>query len=75
MLHHRHANRHGCEREAVQRSDLGPDARYTVNKILLWMVVAVVLVTMIGWYMSHANRDKLNVAPDARREIEKAKRK
>jgi len=45
-----------------------------VKRILLWLVIAGILVIALVVYRSRS-RSNLNVAPDAEREIEKAKRK
>jgi cytochrome c-type biogenesis protein CcmH/NrfF len=45
-----------------------------MKKILLWLVVVAVLVIGFVVYRSRS-RNHLDVTPDARREIEKAKRR
>ena len=45
-----------------------------MKRILLWLIVAVALVIGFVLYHSHSTT-KLNVTPDAEREIEKAKRR
>ena len=42
-----------------------------MNRVLLWIVFAVLLATACLLYVSHSS--SLNVAPGAKREIEKAK--
>jgi hypothetical protein len=43
-----------------------------MKRILLWLIVAAILVTAFLLYRPWS-RNHLNVAPDAKREIEKAK--
>ena len=45
-----------------------------MNRTLLWLIVAVALMIGFVLYRSHS-ATKLNVTPDAEREIEKAKRR
>jgi hypothetical protein len=44
-----------------------------VKRILLWLFVAAVIVIGYAVYRSRNSSDRLNVTPDAGREIEKAK--
>ena len=50
------------------------EAGCDVKRILLWLIVLVILVIALMLYRSRSRTD-MNVAPDAEREIEKAKRK
>jgi len=45
-----------------------------MKRTLLWLIVAAALVLAFLLYHSHS-ATKLNVTPDAEREIEKAKRR
>jgi hypothetical protein len=45
-----------------------------MNRTLLWVIVAAALLIGFILYRSHSTT-KLNVTPDAEREIEKAKRR
>lgn len=45
-----------------------------MNKVLLWVIVAVILAVAVTVYRSQKSTDELKVVPDVRREIEKAKR-
>ena len=45
-----------------------------MNRTLLWLIVVAALVIGFVFYRSHS-ATKLNVTPDAEREIEKAKRR
>ena len=45
-----------------------------MSRVILWLIVAAVLLVGIALYRSR-QRDRLNVTPDAAREIEKAKRR
>jgi hypothetical protein len=45
-----------------------------MKRALLWLIVAAVLVIGFVLYRSQP-RDRLNVTPDAAREIERAKRR
>ena len=45
-----------------------------LNRILLWLIVAAVLMIGLVLYLSRSRRS-LNVDPHAREEIEKAKRR
>jgi hypothetical protein len=45
-----------------------------VKRILLWLIVAVAVVAAILLYRSHSGA-RLDVAPDAAQQIEKAKRR
>lgn len=45
-----------------------------MKRILLWLIVVAVLVIGFVLYRSRSTT-QLNVAPDAKREIEKAKRR
>jgi hypothetical protein len=45
-----------------------------VNRTLLWLILAVVLVIGFLSYRSRS-RNNLDITPDAKREIEKAKRR
>ena len=45
-----------------------------MKRILLWLIVAAIVVTAFLLYRSWS-RDQVNVAPDAKREIDKAKRR
>jgi hypothetical protein len=49
------------------------EASVTMNRTLLWITVAVVL--MIALLVYRSRRTNLNVDPHAREEIEKAKRR
>jgi len=49
------------------------EASHSVNRSLVWIIVAVVLVSALLFYRSQ--RTNLNVDPHAREEIEKAKRR
>jgi len=40
---------------------------------LLWTFLAAILVTVCVLYLSHRSKDQLKIAPNAQREIEKAK--
>lgn len=45
-----------------------------MKKILLWLIVVAVLVIAVILYLSRSG-SRLNVAPNAQREIEKAKQR
>lgn len=45
-----------------------------MKRVLLWLIVAAALVIAFALYRSQP-RDRLNVTPEAEREIEKAKRR
>jgi hypothetical protein len=45
-----------------------------VKRILLWLLVAAAMVIGYAVYRSRSSSNRLNVAPEAGREIEKAKR-
>ena len=45
----------------------------TVKRVVLWILLADALVTAFLLYRSYASRHQLNIAPNAEREIEKAK--
>ena len=44
-----------------------------MKRLLLWLILAMVIAIAFALY--RRNSSDLNVAPDARREIEKAKRR
>ena len=46
-----------------------------MKRTLPWLLGGVVLAVGFILYVSSSGRDKLNVTPDAQRQIEKAKRR
>ena len=46
-----------------------------MNKTVLWILAAAFVIAACVLYAVHASRKQLDVAPDAQREIEKAKRR
>jgi len=46
-----------------------------MSKIVLWIVVVLIALAALAVYYSRKSSERLDVAPDARREIEKAKRR
>jgi hypothetical protein len=46
-----------------------------MKRTLLWLLVAALILLGFLFYRSRFSRNRLNVTPDAAREIEKAKRR
>jgi len=44
-----------------------------MKKTLLWLLAAVLILILLIFYRSRFSGNRLNVTPDAAREIEKAK--
>jgi hypothetical protein len=57
----------------AQRAFLGRVTIEAVRRILLWLIIAMALAIAFVLYSTRSGR--LNVAPDAERQIEKAKRR
>ncbi len=46
-----------------------------MNKALVWLIAAALLLIALAVYRSGGSSDRLKVDPDAAREIERAKRR
>jgi hypothetical protein len=59
--------------EMREGAHAGPQAAPAMNSKLLWLIVAVAIILGYVLYLSLASRDRLEIDPHARQEIEKAK--